>query len=224
MLVGLVDSAASDVLVNQPHDFRTAVVSDWWAGGLSAQMGDDFTPDAPVVIESATFWMIASWASPPLNWTVAVHRSTDQSSFWEFSPEYPWMFERTGPSSVTDLGMWNNEDHLHLFEVRFDDLNLYLDPATSERGTFWFSSFGHISHPNEMISRWGTAGNGELNGDGAWAKTIPWTIPGWQPLWLLDDTRTDMAMRIEGHYVPAPGIAVPLLAIALRRRRSRKTK
>src|SRR5690606_933687 len=167
------------------------------------------------MIESATFWMVASWAALPLDWAMAVHRSTDESSFWEFSPEYPWIFERTGPSSVADLGTWNDEDHLHLYEVRFDDLNLSLDPAMSERGTYWFSSFGHISHPNEMTSQWGTAGNGDLNGDGAWWKTMPWTVPGWRPLLLQDDSRTDMAMRIEGHYIPAPGALLPLLTMTM---------
>lgn len=214
LLSATAGSVAADVLLNQPHDYRTAVLSDWRPGGLSPQVGDDFTPHSPVIIDSVTFWMVGSWAVPPYNWAIAVHRSTTEHIYLDFAPEYDWFFERTGASDIINHGQWNDQSDLRLYEIRYDDLDLLLDPATSERGTFWFSSFGHILDRNTTTSMWGTAGNGELNGDGAWWKTIPWIVPGWKPLYLPDDSRSDFAMRIEGHYVPAAGALIPLALLA----------
>lgn len=214
--------ASADVLLDQPHDYQTAVISFWQpGGGLTLQLGDDFTPHAPVMIESATYWMVGSWAVPPFNWAMAVHRSTNDHQNFDFAPLYNWFFERTGPSEIINHGQWKDQSDLRLYEIRFDDLDLLLDPASSERGTFWFSPFGHLSDFSQTTAMWGTAGNGELNGDGAWQKTMPWTVPGWKPLYFPGHKRSDFAMRLEGYYIPAPGAMIPLIFTASLCRRRR---
>src|SRR5690606_14507397 len=138
------------------HDYRNAVESDYMGPALSAQFGDDFRPNAPVLVESVTFWMVATWAAPPINWSIAVHQSTDTHPIFDFAPEYAWFYHRVGPSSLVDLGPWNGGGELNLYEIRYADLNLLLDPAESLEGTFWFSSFGHIVDRNLHEARWGT--------------------------------------------------------------------
>lgn len=211
----------ADILLDQPHDFRNSARSDWRGGALSIQLGDDFRPTGPVIVKSVTFWMVATWANPPHNWSVAVHRTLPDDASWGFRPEHPWFFERSGPSDLIHHGPWNGDQEMHLYEVRFDDLDLYLDPAESENGVFWFSSFGHITDGAVQNVRWGTAGNGVMNGEGAWWKTIPWVHPGWRRFSFPDGSKSDLAMRIEGQYVPVPGAAIPLILMASLHRRRR---
>lgn len=216
--------AQADVLLHQPHDFRYAPRSEWQWNLLSPQRGDDFKPSGPVIVESVTFWMVATWAQPPHNWAFAVHRSTDDHQYLDFAPEYPWIYERTGPSDLINHGPWKNDPELHLFEVRFDEVNLYLDPAETLKGTYWFSAFGHIMDRNLQYAGWGSSGNGTYTGEFAWWKTIPWTHPGWRGYSFPDGSRSDLAMRIEGTYIPAPGAVIPFFALlALRQRRRRSS-
>ena len=221
IVAGLCFPVSADVLLDQPHDFRYGPRSEWLWNHISPQRGDDYQPAGRVIVESVTFWMVATWAHAPDDWAFSVHRSTDESSFWEFAPEYPWFFERTGPSEVVDLGRWNDEADRHLYEVRFDDLDLSLDPADTEKGVFWFSAFGHITNANTQFAGWGTSGNGDINGWYAWWKTMPWIAPGWAGFTLPDGSFTDLAMRIEGTPVPVPGAVIPFAMLALRRRRGR---
>lgn len=213
----------ADVLLHQPHDARFWSRSDLGPHAVNVQMGDDFKPTGPVLVESVTFWMTATWAFPPDDWMVTVHRSVDDHPYLGFAPEYASIYERIGPSSITDLGAWNNSSEVNLYEVRFDDLDLYLDPADSVKGTFWFSSFGLITDRAFQDVGWGTAGDGAINGEYAWRRWTPWNWPGWKPHSLPDGTRTDFAMKIEGAYIPAPGAVIPFFALlALRRRRRRR--
>lgn len=214
----------ADVLLHQPHDARFWSRSDLGPHSTNIQRGDDFKPTGPVLVESVTFWMTATWAFPPDDWMVTVHRSTDESSFWEFAPEYPWIYERTGPSSITDLGAWNDSSEVNLYEVRFDDLDWYLDPADSVKGTFWFSSFGLITDRAFQDVGWGTAGDGAINGEYAWRRWTPWNWPGWAPHLLPDGSFTDFAMKIEGTYIPAPSAFVPFALLAFRRRRRQRRR
>ncbi len=199
-------SASADVLLDQPHDYRFWSRSDFGPHFINVQRGDDFKPAQSVLVESVTFWMVASWAALPNDWAFSVHRSTDDHPDFDFAPEYPWIFERTGPSSVIDLGPWSNEESaLNLYEVTFADLSIFLDPTTSERGTFWFSSFGHITDRAVQTVGWGTAGYGKINGEYAWRKWMPWQYPGWAGHSLPDGSQTDFSMRIEGTVLPGPG-------------------
>lgn len=209
----------ADILLDQPHDFQSSIGSDFMGPAGSTQFGDDFRPTGPVILESVTFWMIATWAHQPHEWSIALHRTRPDNAPWGFRPEYNWFFRQDGPTSITDLGQWNGDAELNLYEVRFDDLDLLLDPADTLKGTFWLSSFGHITDRNLQESRWGTSGNGSINGEVAWWRTVPWVWPGW--------TRwsgwSDLAMRIEGTPVPAPGVMIPLILMATLRRRRRSS-
>lgn len=222
IVAGMCFPVSADVLLDQPHDFRYWSRSDLGPHAINVQRGDDFKPTGPVLVESATFWMIASWATPPNDWMLTVHRSTDIHQVFDFAPEYASMFQRIGPSSVVDLGMWNDEANLHLYEVRFAELDLLLDPADSLKGTFWFSSFGLITNRAVQTVGWGTAGYGAINGEHAWKRWTPWQVPGWAHHRLPDDSYTDFAMRIEGTPVPVPGVMAPFALLGLLRRRRRR--
>ncbi|MCL4210975.1 MAG: hypothetical protein KJZ68_09945, partial [Phycisphaerales bacterium] len=123
-------STGADVLLEQRHDTNNQVLS-FWHPVAGFQAGDDYIPSRRTRITSVTFWMIATWPEVPYNWSFAVHRSTTDHSFFDFAPEYPWFHFQTGPTSVIDLGDWAGRAGTHLFEVRFDNVDLILDPADS---------------------------------------------------------------------------------------------
>ncbi|QOJ17727.1 MAG: hypothetical protein HRU76_09100 [Phycisphaeraceae bacterium] len=175
-------STGADVLLEQRHDTNNQVLS-FWHPVAGFQAGDDYIPSRRTRITSVTFWMIATWPEVPYNWSFAVHRSTTDHSFFDFAPEYPWFHFQTGPTSVIDLGDWAGRAGTHLFEVRFDNVDLILDPADSEQGTFWFSPGGWTQNTNISKSWWLTAGNGVVNGNETWGKHYPlYQFPGWLPL------------------------------------------
>lgn len=218
-------STGADVLLEQRHDTNNQVLS-FWHPIAGFQAGDDYTPSRPTRITSVTFWMIATWPEVPYNWSFAVHRSTNEHSFYDFAPEFPWFHLQTGPSSVTDLGDWAGRAGTHLFEVRFDNVDLLLDPADSVQGTFWFSPGGWTQNTNITKSWWITAGDGVVNGNETWGKHYPnYVFPGWRPLSNYGPPPSDYAMRIEGVVIPAPWSAAALglmlfgAAPARRRRR-----
>lgn len=201
---------SADVLLNQPHDGLNDILS-FWHPVAGFQTGDDYTPARPTRVTSVTFWMIATWPNVPHNWSFAVHRSNEGEHPLGFAPVYPWFHFQTGPSSVTDLGDWAGRAGTHLFEVRFDDVNLLLDPADSVQGTFWFSPGGWTQNTNITKSWWMTAGNGVINGNETWGKQYPiFQYPGWLPISFYGDPPSDYAMRIEGVVIPAPWSAAAL--------------
>jgi len=84
-----------------------------------------------------------------------------------------------------------------------------LDPSETENEKFWFSPFGVGQNYPLTRSYIGTSGGDEVNGSRAWGRTIPWMYPGWNSL----SATTDLAMRLEGEIIPAPGALLPLAAM-----------
>jgi hypothetical protein len=191
--------ALADVLLDQPVDFRNAW--DSFYPPLSIQFGDDFIIDEPVVVEAATFFMVATTPGEPFQWSMSVHRGYYGHPFYDFAPDYDHVFRMFNPSSVTDLGPWPGDDRLHLFEVRFDNIGLLLEPYLDDERAFWFSCAGHLlNYPTDQCN-WATAGNGVINGDMGYYKFTPRQFPGWSLMSRQALPPSDFAMRIEG--VPA---------------------
>jgi hypothetical protein len=195
-------AARGDVLLDQPVDFRNR----WWSFYASnvggEQKCDDFIIDGPVVVESATFFMVATTgAREPFQWSMSVHRGYYDHPFYDFAPDYDHVFRMFNPSSVTDLGPWPGDDDMHLFEVRFDNIGLLLEPYLDDERAFWFSCAGHLRESPREECNWATAGNGVIHGDMGYYRQVPWSWPGWSLMSRQALPPSDFAMRIEG--VPA---------------------
>jgi hypothetical protein len=198
--VGWVIGAGShaDVLLDQPVDFRNAWDSFYPPG---IQFGDDFIIDGPTVVESAVFHMVATTPNLPFQWSMSVHRGSYDHDIYDFAPVYDHVFRMFNPSSVTDLGPWPGDDGMHLFEVRFDNIGLLLEPYLDDERAFWFSCAGHLrDYPRDRCA-WATAGNGVIHGDMGYFKYAPGEWPGWSLMTRGGLPPSDLAMRIEG--VPA---------------------
>jgi hypothetical protein len=215
-LMASVPHADADVFIDQRPDGRHDTLS-FWHHASGFQCGDDFQPEAPTMVTSVSFWLIATYPRVPFNWSFAVHRSDNENDIFGFGPTYPWFHFQSDPSSVTDLGVWKERDGTHLFEVTWSKLNLLLDPADTVEGTFWFSPGGWSNDTTHMRSWWLTSGEEVVNGNEAWGKSYPiYDPPGWHPL-SRGGRRppSDYAMRIEGYVIPAPPVAALLLPAAL---------
>jgi hypothetical protein len=144
------------------------------------------------------FFMVATAPGEPFNWSMSVHIGTDEHDIYDFAPEYDHFFRMFNPSSVTDLGPWPQEEHLHLFEVRFDNIALLLEPYLGDEGVYWFSCAGHLrNYPNDR-AYWATSGDGVIHGDMGYSKRSPRAWPGWEFMTVRNLPPSDFAMRIEG--------------------------
>lgn len=145
--------------------------------------------------------MIGTWPNLPNNWSFYVHRTTRDHPLYPYGPETDHLYRMVGPSSVRDLGEWNGDTSAHLFEVRFDNIGLRLDPGWLHYGVYWFAPDGYVpGYPQQRVW-WGSAGDGEISGEEGWGRLVPYQWPGWTPLGDDDFPSSDYAMRIEGHHV-----------------------
>ena len=146
-----------------------------------------------------------------------------RSPFYKLAPKYDPHLQREGATSITDLGFWPTDPTYRYWEVRFENLNIMLDPAETLEGIFWISPYGVGQNFPLTRSYAGSSGNGEVNGSRAWFRTIPWEFPGWNGV----SQNIDLAMRLEGEVIPAPGALLPLLTMTMllrpRARRTRRT-
>jgi len=224
---------SGDILLDQPVDYRT--YGDAIQAGVSSfQTGDDLIVDRPVRIESVTFWMVVRYPFTPSTYSFDVYHTIDTSDWrvpWDWAPAFFVDYQFLHPSEVIDHGEWKGGGYdtsgrvLHEMEVVFDDLDLVLSRIGTLDGRWFFSPEGHISDGVEQWAYWASSGDGEVNGSEGWRKTEPFRWPGWGPLsaWDLWDP-TDLAMRIEGTVLPAPGAVAPLMlgALLIRRRARRR--
>lgn len=208
--------ASSGMLLDQPHDYLDYQYSYDDGGGL--QVGDDYVIASPVLLQSATFWMVSEWPVLPFLWSFDIYEHSTNDIYGE-GPAFLPSHRAIGASTITDLGQWNDEPDRHLFEVTFENLNIVLEP-----GTWWISPEGWVTDSNETKTYWGTANGGVKNWDEGWVKWEPFNYPGWRPLSYTGTIDpSDYAMRLEGLVIPGPGgLGMFVLAgIAGARRRRR---
>ena len=222
MLVCLVGEARADILLDQPHDFVTAAASFISVNGNDFLVADDFRIAQRTRIDSATFYMITTWPNVPWDWGLNIHATTMEHPWNDFpwfdgAPIWDPIHAIQGGASLTDLGPWPTDPTYRYWEVRFDDLNMVLDPADTENDMFWFSPYGVGQNFPLTRSFTGSSGRGEVNGNRAWGRTIPWTYPGWRPV----SQNIDRAFRLEGEVIPAPGVIAPFMLLVMQGRRRR---
>jgi hypothetical protein len=193
--------AVADVLLDQPVDFLSRYVSFLTPSGHL--MADDYAPAEDVIVESVSCFMVTTTPNEPWMYSLSVHRVTDDNPVYDVAPEVAHFFRMFGPSSVTDLGPWPGEEHMHLFEVRFDNIGLLLRAgASDDEGVYWFSCAGHLrNYPTDQCY-WATSNTNNPTSFSIFHRPEPRdSYFGWN---LLSDTGVapaDLAMRIEG--VPA---------------------
>jgi len=197
IVLGVCAASHADVLLDQPVDFRNRWDSFYAANVGGIQFGDDFIIAGPTVVESATFFMVAT-PGGVFNWSMSVHRGSYDHDIYPFAPLYDHFYRQFNPSSVIDLGPWPGQDNVHLFEVRFDNMGLLLKPYLDDERAYWFSCAGHLlNYPPDQCN-WATAGDGVINGDMGYFKYATRDWPGWSLMTRGGMPPTDFAMRIEG--------------------------
>jgi hypothetical protein len=194
-----VSAGSADVLLDQPIDWEDRYHSSHDPAGI--QFGDDFRPSEDVVVESVEFTMVASWPNAPTTWSFSVHRAYTEHEWYPLAPFIDHFFRMFGPSSVIDLGAWPEDENLHVFVVRFDNIGLRLQAGVADLGAYWFSCAGHLANYPTDKCYWATANHGVRHGDEGYYKYEPPDFPGWSRMSRANARPSDFAMRIEG--VPA---------------------
>ncbi len=221
----VVHTARGDILLDQPHDFTGAAASFIVIDGTDAISADDIHITQRTRIDTATFWFITNWPNVPWDWGIHLHATTmehqdDWLPWFEGAPVWDPFLTIEGATSITDLGFWPTDPTYRYWEVRFENLDIVLDPAETLEGIFWISPYGVGQNYPLTRSYIGTSNRGNPNHSGAWGRTIPWMFPGWNGI----TSNADLAMRLEGEVIPAPGALLPLVAMMVLRPSTRQRR
>jgi uncharacterized protein (TIGR03382 family) len=183
-----------DLIIDQPHDFINGLASEHGTTVPDARTADDLDLSLLTYFNRLTVWMIVSFPTSPGDFKVELY-GNDVDRPGGFDEDFEAM-------SAVDLGMWNDNQNLHLIEIIFEEPSFILNV-----GKWWISPVALGNRQGNDRGFWGTSGTGDINGFEGHLRSDFFGYPDWTPVSDpgIFGSPSDFAFRFEGNFKPAPG-------------------